>query len=44
MSINASEMPFLIVKSPRVVEVVQNTLLPPFLQVGKKSTFNHDDQ
>ena len=43
-SVPASEMPLLIVKPPAVDEVAQDTHPPPFLQVGKKITFDHDGQ
>lgn len=44
MSVPASEMHLLILKSPQVDEAAQDTHLPPFLQVGKKITFDHEGQ
>ena len=44
VSVPASDMPLLIVKPPAVDETEQNTLLPPFLQIGKKITYDHDGQ
>ena len=42
VSVPASEMLLIIVNPPEVNEATQDTLLPLFLHVKKKATFNHD--